>query len=184
MNKQTLLAGILICSVSAAAVARDRHGHHQDSRTYLGVGFAEFAVDEKDFGYDADDNGFKLIAGFKFNDYFAAELGYLGGATIVDEGPFDTEEVDLRALTGSLVGRWPLTSVISVFGKLGVAKYETDFRLLVDDDVVATDRFRDNDIIYGGGVIASLGERFELRGEYEAIEDTFDVISISGVFKF
>ena len=82
------------------------------------------------------------------------------------------------------MGRLPITSVLSLFGKLGVAHYETDFRLLIDEDVIATDRFRDNEMIYGGGIIASLGERFELRGEYEAIEDTFDVISLSGVFRF
>jgi Outer membrane protein beta-barrel domain len=184
MNKQTLLAGILSIGMCATASAHDRDPHHEGSHTYLGAGFADFAVDEKDFGYDADDNGFKLIAGFAFNDYFAAEVGYLGGATIVDEGFFDTEEVELSALTGSLVGRLPITSVLSLFGKLGVAQYETDFRLLVDEDVIATARFRDNEMIYGGGIIATLGTRFELRGEYEAIEDTFDVISLSGVFKF
>jgi OmpA-OmpF porin, OOP family len=182
MNKNAVLVGLVLLGATMSASAHDP-GPHQSS-SYVGAGFAGFTVDERDFGYEADDNGFKLIAGFEFNQYFATELGYLGGATIVDRGPFDVEEVELRALTGSLVGRIPITSTLSVFGKAGIAQYQLDFELLIDDDVIDADRFRDNELIYGFGISAHLGDSFELRGEYEAIEDAFDVISISGVFRF
>lgn len=184
MNAQSLWVGALLFGLAATANARDRHHHHDRGSTYLGAGFAEFAVDEQDFGYEADDNGLKLIAGFEFNDFFAVELGYLGGATVVDEGLFDTEEVDLRAVTGSLVGRLPVSSIVSVFGKLGVARYELDFLWSIDGDVIEVDRFRDNEMIYGFGLLLQPSRRFEVRGEYEAIEDAFDVISVSGVFRF
>jgi OmpA-OmpF porin, OOP family len=182
MNRQTILAGLLVLGTISAAEAHDRERH--DPQTYLGAGFADFAVDAQDFGYDADDNGVKLLAGFKINDYLAAELGYLGGARIVDEGLFDVEQVDLRALSGSIVGRLPVTSTLSIFGKVGVARYQLDFDWLVDGRIVESDRIRDDELIYGFGLTADLGSRFQIRGEYEAIDKAFDVISISGVFKF
>jgi len=179
---KTLLAGLLAFGMIGVANAHERERH--DPQTYLGAGFAEFSVDTKDFGYEADDNGVKLVAGFKINDYFAAELGYLGGARIVDEGLFDIEQVDLRALSGSVLGRIPVGSTLALFGKVGVARYQLDFDWLVDGRVVESDRVRDDELIYGFGVTADLGQRFQLRGEYEAIDKAFDVISISGVFKF
>lgn len=182
MNKQTLLASLLVFGTIGVANAHDRERH--DPHTYLGAGFAEFSVDAKDFGYDADDNGLKLVAGFRINDFLAAELGYLGGARIVDEGLFDTEQVDLRALSGSIVGRVPVGSTLALFGKVGVARYQLDFDWLVDDRVVESDRIRDDELIYGFGITADLGHRFQVRGEYEAIDKAFNVISISGVFKF
>lgn len=182
MNKQALLAGLLVFGVLGVANAHDRGS--REPQTYLGAGVAEFAVDEQDFGYEADDNGVKLVAGFKINEFLAAELGYLGGARIVDEGPFDVEQVDLRALSGSILGRVPVGSTLAVFGKVGVARYQLDFDWLVDGRVVESDRVRDDELIYGFGITADLGRRFQLRGEYEAIDKAFDVISISGVFKF
>jgi len=183
MSKQLLVASLAVLACTSTANARDRH-HDEQPRTYLGAGFAEFSVDDEDFGYEADDNGLKLLAGYEFNDYFAVEVGYLGGAKIVDEGLFDTEEVDLRAISGSLVGRLPLTSTVSMFGKLGVARYEADFRWSIDGDVIDADRFRDNEMTYGVGLVLQPSSRFEIRGEYEAIEDAFDVMSVSGVFRF
>jgi len=183
MNKQLIVASLAMLACMSTAGARDRH-HDEEASTYMGAGFAEFTVDDQDFGYEADDNGLKLLAGYEFNDYFAVELGYLGGAKIVDEGLFDTEEVDLRALSGSLVGRLPVTSKVSMFAKLGVARYEADFRWWIDGDVIDADRFRDNEMIYGVGLVLRPRHRFEIRGEYEAIEDAFDVMSVSGVFRF
>lgn len=182
MNKHTAVAALLVFGMIGAASAHDRGRH--DPQTYLGAGVAEFSVDEEDFGYEADDNGLKLVAGFKINQYLAAELGYLGGARIVDVGFFDTEQVDLRALSGSVVGRLPIGSTLSVFGKLGVARYQLDFDWLEDGRIVDSDRVRDDELIYGFGLMADLGNRFQIRGEYEAIDKAFDVISISGVFKF
>lgn len=182
MNRQTILAGLLVLGTTGVAHAHDRERH--EPQTYLGAGVAEFSVDERDFGYEADDNGIKLIAGFNINDYLAAELGYLGGARLVDEGLFDVEQVDLRALSGSIAGRLPVTSTLGVFAKVGVARYQLDFDWLVDGRVVDSDRVRDDELIYGFGLTADLGSRFQVRGEYEAIDKAFDVISISGVFKF
>ena len=182
MNKQLIVASLVLLTVASSATAHERR--HEDSSTYLGVGFAEFSVDDEDFGYEADDNGLKLTAGFALNDFLAVELGYLGGATIVDEGLFDTEEVDLRAVSGSLVGRLPVTSIVSMFAKLGVARYEADFRWSIDGDVIDADRFRDNAMIYGAGLVVQPSSRSEIRGEYEAIEDAFDVMSVSAVFRF
>jgi OmpA-OmpF porin, OOP family len=187
MNKQTILARLLIpallaVGMSATASAHD-HGEG-DHKSYLGAGFAELSVDDDDFGYEADDKGFKIFGGYEFNDYFAAELSYIGGATVIDETLFPTEEVDLRALSATFIARAPLTSGISMFGKVGMARYETDFTWTDRGDILGTDRIRDNELTYGFGLAMSFGHKFEIRGEYETIENAFETISVSGLFRF
>jgi OOP family OmpA-OmpF porin len=182
MNKQTILAGLLMVGMISVASAHDRD--HEGDRSYIGAGFAEFSVDDEDFGYEESGNGFKIFGGYEFNDYFAAELSYIGGATVIDETLFPIEEADLRALSAAFVARAPLTSHISMFGKVGLARYETDFRWTDGYDVLDADRFRDNELTYGFGLALSFGHKFEIRGEYEAIENAFEVMSVSGLIRF
>jgi OOP family OmpA-OmpF porin len=186
MNKQTILAGLLLLGVMSAASAHDRDhaGNHDGDRSYLGAGLAELSVDDEDFGYEESDNGFKIFGGYEFNEYFAAELTYIGGATVIDETLFPIEEVDLRALSATFIARAPLTSSISMFGKVGIARYETDLRWTDGYDVIEADRFRDNELTYGFGLALSFGHKFELRGEYETIENAFEVMSVSGLIRF
>src|SRR5687767_1795706 len=110
MNKQTILAGLLLLGVMSAASAHDRDhaGNDDGDRSYLGAGLAELSVDDEDFGYEESDNGFKIFGGYEFNEYFAAELTYIGGATVIDETLFPIEEVDLRALSATFIARAPL----------------------------------------------------------------------------
>ena len=187
MNKQTILAGLLAFGVIGAANAHEG-GHPSDRGTngsYLGAGFADLSVDDEDFGYEESDKGFKIFGGYEFNEYFAAELSYLGGATIIDATLFPVEQVDLRALSATFIARAPLTSNISMFGKVGMARYETDFRWTDDFGyVLDADRFRDNELTYGFGLALSFGRKFELRGEYETIENAFETLSISGLIRF
>lgn len=188
MKRQMLIAGLIVLGTTATttAAAYDRNRHHDrvGGTSYIGGGISELSVNDADFGYDARDDGFKIFAGYEFNELFAAEIGYLDGATIVDVGPFDTEHVDLRAVTAMLVGRVPLTSSVAIFGKFGGARYETDFRWTIDGDVIDKARFRDNELAYGFGLVVGAGGSFEIRGEYEAIENAFDAISLSAMFRF
>jgi OOP family OmpA-OmpF porin len=189
--KQTIRTGLLIpvvlvlgTSATATATAHDRDAGHEGGKSYLGAGIAELSVDDDDFGYEADDNGFKIFGGYEFNEYFAAELSYIGGATVIDETLFPTEEVDLRALSATFIARAPLTSSISMFGKVGMARYETDFRWTDGGYVLGADRVRDNELTYGFGLALSFGHKFEIRGEYETIENAFEVMSVNGLFRF
>lgn len=186
MKTHTVIASLIMLGLTASASAHDRFDDHDHELggSYLGGGLSELSVNATDFGYDAEDDGFKLFAGYEFNDFLAVEIGYLGGATIVDHGPFDTERVDLRAATAMLIGRVPLTSSIAIFGKVGGARYETDFRWTIDGELIDAARFRDNELAYGFGLALGAGGSFEIRGEYEAIENAFDAISLSALFRF
>jgi OmpA-OmpF porin, OOP family len=182
MNKRTMTAGLLLLGMLSTAHAHD--DDRRDYKSYLGGGFTEFSVDDDDFGYEASDKGIKIFGGYEFNEYFAAELSYVGGATVIDETLFPIEEVDLRALSATFIARAPLTSHISMFGKVGAARYEKDFRWFDDFGVLDTDRVRDNELTYGFGLALSFGRKFEIRGEYETIENAFEVMSISGLLRF
>lgn len=187
MNKQTILAGLLACGMIGAANAHDgaHHGDRSGNGSYLGAGFAELSVDDEDFGYEESDKGFKIFGGYEFNEYFAAELGYVGGATVIDATLFPVEFVDLRALSATFIARAPLTSNISMFGKVGMARYEADFNWTDDFGyVLDSDRVRDNELTYGFGLALSFGRKFEIRGEYETIENAFETLSVSGLIRF
>lgn len=185
MKTHTMMTALIMLGMTASASAHDRFQHGDEiGGSYLGGGISELSVNDSDFGYDARDDGFKVFAGYQFNEIFAAEIGYLGGATLVDRGPFDTEHVDLSAVTAMLVSRFPLTSSVSIFAKVGAARYETDFHWTIDDEWIDAARFRDDELAYGFGLALGTGGSFEIRGEYEAIEDTFDAISVSALFRF
>lgn len=185
MKTHTMTATVLMLGMTASAAAHDRFHDGDELRgPYLGGGVSELSVNDSDFGYDARDKGFKVFAGYQFNEIFAAEIGYLGGATLVDRGTFDTEHVDLSAVTAMLVSRFPLTSTVSIFAKVGAARYETDFHWTIGDEWIDAARYRDDELAYGFGLALGAGREFEIRGEYEAIEDTFDAISVSALIRF
>jgi hypothetical protein len=71
-----------------------------------------------------------------------------------------------------------------MFGKVGMARYETDFRWTDDGYVLGADRIRDNELTYGFGLALSFGHKFEIRGEYETIENAFEVMSVNGLIRF
>ena len=187
MKNQMILAGLFMCGWvgGASAHEKDNKRDHNGSGSYLGAGFADLSVEDENFGYEASDDGFKVFAGYAFNDYFATELGYVGGATLIDATLFPVEIVDLRALSATFVVRAPVVANFSMFAKVGMASYEADF-VWTDDfgRILEADRFRDNELTYGFGLAVHFGHKFEIRGEYEAIEDAFETLSLSGLIRF
>jgi OOP family OmpA-OmpF porin len=187
MKKQTILSALFMCAMigTASAHEQDHKKDHDVGGSYLGAGFADLSVDDENFGYEASDDGFKVFGGYAFNDYFATELTYIGGATLIDATLFPVEIVDLRALSATFVVRAPVVANISMFGKVGMARYEADF-VWTDDfgRILEADRFRDNELTYGFGLAVNFGRKFEIRGEYEAIEDAFETLSLSGLIRF
>ena len=181
---------------SAPAFAAD------DSGFYIGAGFGETAVevnDIYDLGLKFDDSGttWKILGGYKFMKYFAAELEYIDVGDAEDswreeDGPYFAEAdatIGLSGFNASAVGILPLGEKFSVFGKLGFIMWDADFELEGDtnlpefEGVDLSDKGTDDgtDISWGIGAGFDFTDNFGVRLEYQSfeIEDT-DAALLSG----
>ena len=174
--------GILVASVVfAGSVYAD---------AYIGGGMGRSDVDVSDGGisFDDTDTGWKIFAGYKFNEYYSVEGAW------VDIGDFDDNqyvslfgmvvpvslEIDGFAVSG--IGSYPIGDSAAVFGRLGVWSWNSDasvFGFSSSED--------GTDVIFGLGGIYNFTDALGVRAEWERYKaggDDADLISISGVFSF
>ncbi|HEY0683280.1 MAG TPA: outer membrane beta-barrel protein [Steroidobacter sp.] len=196
MHKRMALNGLALLGLlaSTTVLAEVQPGF------YVGAGVGTAKVEQDtitdedlgDFTFDSDDTAFKVFGGYNFNQYFAVEAAYFdGGApeeTIVAvPGARATLEIGLSGLIVSALGRLPLNDAFSLYGKLGLASYDVDFKGRVNGDTFATDSLSEDDVSYAVGASINVGASFELRAEYEAIsieDGDFNMITANGVFRF
>jgi OmpA-OmpF porin, OOP family len=186
MYKRVALNGLVALSLLGGAAV------HADSQPgfYAGASVGKAKVEDDGFGFDADDTAFKVFGGYSFNQYFGVEASYFDGGKADDRvGLFGTTakvEADITGFNLSAVGRLPLGEAFSLFAKVGYASYDLDVTAsagTIRDTVDAGDE----DLSYGVGAAFNLGESFELRAEYEAVDVSggdFNVISIGAAYKF
>lgn len=151
-----------------------------DNGFYLGAGITNTEFDIEDA--NGDDNGFKLIAGFRPLDWLAVEANYIdlgkdeaGGTSI------EANATTVSALAIAEVG------VVDFYAKLGLASWNFDFK---DIDL---GNFSDDgwEPVYGVGVGAHFGS-LGVRAEYEMFNaDLFDeldtdvnILSVSFTYTF
>lgn len=152
--------------------------------------------------YDLDqyDAGWKVFAGYRFLEYFAVEGGYykLGeiSARISNQLTSDTLSGKIRNdLSGYAIcglAHLPLGPV-SIFGKLGVLRWDMDKTITADIDAVLLGRQHEisstsssgTDIFFGAGIETAFAPHAGLRLEWERLKtdktDT-DFFSLSLVF--
>ncbi|ATU97128.1 porin OmpAII [Aeromonas salmonicida] len=105
-----------LIALAIAAMGTSTTQAADDWYTGIGAGWA-YGHDLNDFGKDADKDAsaLSLFGGYNFNDYYAAELGYLyTGKAGVDGVDFKTQGATLSGLA-----RLPLGDIFSVFAEGG-----------------------------------------------------------------
>lgn len=145
-----------------------------DNGIYIGAGAGLSSVQEDELDYDADANGFKLIAGWRFIDWLSVEANYIdfGSGDDVIEG--EKIETSADALSLSAVGFLPVGPV-DLFARVGAVDWSADlsspsFGSFSDDGT---------DLTYGLGLQFRLGS-LGLRAEYEIFDfDGADVDMLS-----
>jgi len=156
-----------------------------DNGFYLGAGLTQtnFDVEVDGLSDDFDDNGFKVIAGFRPFNWLAVEANYLdlGG---IDEGGL---EVDSSAITVSALGLAEI-GIVDLYARVGMANWNTDFDVGLGNNV-SDDGWEPT---YGLGVglhFGSIGvraewERFSTEALDDEIETDSDIISLSVTYTF
>ncbi|HUQ51031.1 MAG TPA: outer membrane beta-barrel protein [Gammaproteobacteria bacterium] len=176
-----LMAGSTIPGVALSA----------DNGAYVGAATSNVSSDYgAPFGAGPvqDDDGLKLIAGFRPVDAFAIEANYadfgttrasLNVACVTTPCPQEIA-IDSRALSVSAVGLFTLP-LVDLYARAGVARWESERRVLS-----LSQKSADTDPTYGAGLQLRLGS-FALRVEYERFElgdESVDLRSVGFTYTF
>ena len=150
---------------------------------YIGatIGQAEFKEGCLGTGEcDDADTAWRILGGYQFNKFFAAELGYYDfGETSSGTTKLEAEAFELVA-----VGSFHLTDRFSIYGKLGA--YQGTLEGAGSDE-------DSTDLTYGIGARWDFTKRFGVRGEWQRyeslgggalVETDVDVLSIGLIFSF
>lgn len=132
-------------------------------------------------GCDDNDTSWGLFAGYQFNRYLGAEIGYHDLGSI--SGPGAT--IDGQALELVGVGSVPLTTAFSVYGKLGGYRGEAKGLGISETN---------NDWTYGLGVQYDVTPNIGVRGEWQRYADLggggfnattdVDVLRVGALWRF
>lgn len=147
---------------------------------------------------DDKDTAFKVFAGYQFNQYFAAELGYadLGAGNITFSGPGGTGNVEFggNAIFLDAVAMFPVFQNFSILGRVGATRWDVDAEVSAGGLPIASESDDGFGFSYGAGLQYMFGRNFGLRAEYQVFDNIGDedttgesdvhMYSIGIIFKF
>lgn len=172
MKKHFLVLGLL----AAVAVPASAQGLY----VFGDVGRSHYKEDIEYFGVDLSANSFAFGAGYSVNDNFSFEAGYhhIGNYSFDDFG--DDETLDVTALEISGVAKYPVTTEINIYGRLGFGKLTTEIPYF---DTKSTYK-----AFYGVGASYKLSDNVSLRAEYNRYEEWYHAVastlSFGAVYSF
>ncbi len=161
----------------------------------VGQGFTATSFDR-----NSEDTGFKAFGGYQFSPHFALEGGYfdLGeygfDAVMVPASTF-SGDVEVRGINLDAVLKYPLTEKLSVLGRVGVTRAETEGSFRSSGAALvstASTKERDTNVKYGVGLQYDFTNAFAMRVELERyrIDDSvgsrgdIDLASLGLVYHF
>lgn len=211
MSKGSVMAGLAVLSLALGpptATADEYVGF------YAGLGAGTARVDNDAFGIDDNDAAFKVFAGYSLAELVAVELAYMDGGTARDTinlfpGLGIRAKQQTRIVNLSVLGNLPLTERFGLFGKLGLAAIDTAAELRIDlsdlfgppapgagppvgaiaagDQIIASDRDTREEVSYGAGAVYTMGERLQLRAEYDGFDvrnGSLSFFSLNALYRF
>jgi hypothetical protein len=181
----------------AAAPAAFAQAQEEVSGFYLGAGVGQFNahiddVDDVDATvdeWDEDDTAYKVFAGYRLNRFLAFELDYINlGEPSGNVVPGFNVDSSVDGFAPFVVGTVPLGPYFEVYGRAGYYFYDatTGVTDALDNRVEFDEE--SEDFVYGAGIGANLGEKFNLRFEYEKYDieglDDTDALWLTAAWRF
>ena len=144
-----------------------------DNGFYLGAGVTNTNFDAEIGGLrdDSDDNGYKIIAGFRPFNWLAFEANYMDMGGVEENGL----KIDSTALTASALVLAEI-GIVDLYARVGVAKWDADLsgNVLGNNVDDSDDGWEPT---YGVGVGLHFGS-IGVRAEYERFEaELFDELN-------
>lgn len=169
MRNKTFLLPLLFLFAATSAMAEGFYGG-------AGVGLTQ--IDDEDQGVSFKDSpfGWRLLAGYDFNEQFGVEGSYINSGTAEDVVLGDNVEAELSAFTLSVVGLLPISDSAQLFGKLGFYSGEQEITF----DGITFDEDQDGATV-GAGIRWGTSESFVVRGEFDWYDTDLDTLWSVGV---
>jgi len=194
LRMTSTLAAMVALALAPAAFAQQQD---EVSGFYAGGGVGQFnaSIDDVDDvdatvdDWDDDDTAYKLFAGYRLNPYLGFELAYINlgepsGAVV----PGFNVDAAIDGFAPYIVGTIPLGRYFEIYGRAGYYFY--DATVGVEDAVGGRVEFDEEseDFVYGAGIGANLGEKLNLRFEYEKFDleglDDADALWLTAAWRF
>jgi opacity protein-like surface antigen len=180
-------AALLVAAGQACAQAQAPAAAATETPLYIGftVGGAHWRVGCYDTA-NCDDQSrtLRALAGWTFNKYLAAEVGFHNFNKITSPGFF----VKGHAWEGVLVASWPFTEAFSVFGKAG------GYRGATENNATPAEATINYEGTYGLGAAYELTRNIGVRLEWQSYmqisgakvspKSDIDVISVGAIWRF
>jgi opacity protein-like surface antigen len=146
-------------------------------------------VDDTIEGWDESDDTYKFFAGYRLNRFLSFELAYINlgepsGAVV----PGFNVDSAVDGFAPYVIGTIPLGKWFEVYGRLGYYFY--DATLGVEDELGDRVQFDEEseDLVYGAGVGLNVGEKLNIRFEYEKFDfeglDDADALWLTAAWRF
>jgi len=186
MNKSIAFVGLLSAASLAvgSAYAQDSYADMENpTGFYAGAGWGRFDLRLRQFRdvapavnriTEADDNAWKIFAGYRLAPFFALEAAYIDfgspGDNFEGTGTRGNYRLDLSGFAPYAIGTIPLGPV-ELFGKVGYYFYDVDLRVDLDSPGPDIDSSHSgSDLLWGGGLGITILERLHARAEYEQVD--------------
>jgi OmpA-OmpF porin, OOP family len=192
--KVTAVLATLALAAVPAAYAQEQE---EVSGFYLGGGVGQFNagiddVDDVDATvdeWDEDDTAYKFFAGYRLNRFVAFELDYINlGEPSGSVVPGFNVDSSVDGFAPYVVGTLPLGPYFELYGRLGYYFYDATVGVTDTlDNRVEFDE-ESEDLVWGAGIGANLGEKVNLRFEYERFDlqglDDSDALWLTAAWRF
>ena len=164
---------------------------------YLGGGLGQFnaqiddvdQIDDTVDRWDEDDTAYKVFGGYRLNRFLAFELDYINlGEPSGSVVPGFNVDSSVDGFAPYVVGTLPLGPYFELYGRAGYYFYDAT-RGVSDtlDNRVEFDE-ESQDFVYGAGIGANIGEKFNVRAEYERFDieglDDADALWVTAAWRF
>ena len=195
MNLKSIAAFALLCgALVPVAMAQEQQ---EASGFYLGAGVGQFNagidnVDDVDSTVDnwsEDDTAYKVFAGYRLNRFLGLEVDYINlGKPSGEVVPGINVDTSVDGFAPYVVGTIPLGPYFEIYGRAGYYFYDANTRMTDTlDNRVSFDE-ESQDFVYGGGIGANIGEKFNVRFEYEKFDlqglDDADALWLTAGWRF
>jgi opacity protein-like surface antigen len=188
------ISAVLACAMMPVANAQVQD---EVSGFYVGGGIGQFnagiddvdQIDDTVDSWDDDDTAYKFFAGYRLNRFLGFELDYINlGEPSGSAVPGFNVDASVDGFAPYVVGTIPLGPYFEVYGRLGYYFYdanvgredELDNRVEFDEE--------SEDLVYGAGVGANIGEKLNVRLEYERFDlqglDDADSLWLTAAWRF
>ncbi|MFO1390530.1 porin [Cellvibrio sp.] len=167
------------------------------------VGQGKMEVDASgDFTLSKTDTTFSLGAGYNVNQFFAVEVAYRDLGQIKDSGMdvddlgdsyLYSEKLSATALQASVVGKLPISEDFNIFGRVGVASIDADYKITAsypdgNNPAPIKDSESKTRALVGVGASYALTPQIALRAEYNQYakwDDTkLSALTIGATYNF